>query len=605
MRVTLVQPPNGLHDVEDLAPPLGLLTLAACLERDGIDVALLDMNLQGIRNHRWLEDFYENAVRWIADSNPDVVGFTSMALESHVCLEMARLLKLQDPGIVIVLGGPHFSSIAREALELFPWIDYVVTGEGEMALLGMLRCLRGRGGPWVPNVARRSAGSVELNRSAKPLENLDDLPWPAYHLVRIADYFDINPLRLVNYEPGRGCVFRCSFCYSPGHWGQRHQFKSAERVVEENLKLEAMGAEYAFFVQDNFLNSKADTLELCDALAHAPATLPWNCYGTLPQLTEDVVDALAAARCREIFVGVDAVTSEARKSFLKHFFKGWSHLRQRLEVCLQRGITPTCAFMVDPPDGGTEGTDAVLNTALFARNLGCGIRLNTLTLYNGTASAEEFGLRPKTYTNLKPTLILDTPRVIQDNPYAERHPSLFPFHNTGMPLERYRRFIVGMHFAYTLFTSFPRTLLQYVINDQGSLWKLVDDLAAHVGNLSCLRPTSRRPLEREVFLERFGRLSLSRPTRAALWLETAELVVKRRPMHQARAVELVNGAARTRIGPREVVRLPAAPEHFREAIADRGEPNLPYLVVKENGRVNCRAIDESTARVLEGLAASA
>jgi radical SAM superfamily enzyme YgiQ (UPF0313 family) len=600
MRVTLVQPPNGLHDVEDLAPPLGLLTLAAVLEDEGHSVCVLDMNLKGIRDHRWFDDFYANATRWIAESNPDVVGFTSMALESHVCLELARRIKALDPGIVTVLGGPHFGSIAREVLSLFSWIDYVVVGEGEAALPALLRSLRENG--TIANVARRVAGGVELTRAAD-FADPDSLPWPAYHLVRIADYFETNPLRLANYEPGRGCVFRCAFCYSPGHWGQRHQFKSVERVVAENARLEAMGAEYAFFVQDNFLNSKTATLEMCEALGAAPLRLPWNCYGTLPQLNEDIADALAAARCREVFVGVDAVTAEARKSFLKHFFKGWSHLRQRLEICLDRGITPTCAFMVDPPGDSSDGTDAVLNTALFARNLGCGIRLNTLTLYNGTASAEAQQGQTRSYTAIKPTIILDTPDVVQRNPYAERYPELFPFHNTSMDLQRYRRFVSGMHVAYTLFTSFPRTLLQYVVNDHGSVWGLVDDLACHIGDLTRLRPTARRPLEREVFLERFGRLTLSRPTRAALWLETAELVVKRRPAHHGRPVELCQGQTLTRLGPREVVRLPAAPEFFREAVADSAGPSRPYLVSKENDRIHWRAIDEHTAQRLEGLVA--
>ncbi len=91
MRLTLVQPPNGLYDCYDLAPPLGLLTIAAAVEEDGVDVALLDMNLLGLRDRSWSRgDFYHRALSSIADTNPDVVGFTSMVVESHVCLEMAK-----------------------------------------------------------------------------------------------------------------------------------------------------------------------------------------------------------------------------------------------------------------------------------------------------------------------------------------------------------------------------------------------------------------------------------------------------------------------------------------------------------------------------------
>ncbi len=62
---------------------------------------------------------------------------------------------------------------------------------------------------------------------------------------------------------------------------------------------------------------------------------------------------------------------------------------------------PTCAFMIDIPEGDTRATDQALTTALFVRNLGCGIRLNTLTLYNGTGSDIALRDRPRLYTEMK------------------------------------------------------------------------------------------------------------------------------------------------------------------------------------------------------------
>ena len=71
MRVTLVQPPSGLYDTGDLAPPLGLLTIAAVLEGDGIQVSVVDMNIRGITDHAWVEfDFYAHAVTSIARPIP-------------------------------------------------------------------------------------------------------------------------------------------------------------------------------------------------------------------------------------------------------------------------------------------------------------------------------------------------------------------------------------------------------------------------------------------------------------------------------------------------------------------------------------------------------
>src|SRR5580693_5935572 len=493
MRLTLVQPPNGLHDTFDLAPPLGLLTLATAVEEEGFEVALVDLNLEMIRDPTWNRpDFYSRAVAAIAATRPDVVGFTSMAVESHVCLELARLLKREDAAVVTVLGGPHFSAIASSALALYPWVDYVITGEGELALRQLMRRLAGKA-PRAPlvNTAHRTGDGIALQRQLKPLDSLTALPRPAYHLVELPRYFERNPLRLLDYEHGRGCIFNCSFCYSPLHWGQGEQVKEADRIVREVAELYGLGARHLFFVQDNFPNSKATAKSICQALAAARTGMTWNCYATLPHLLPEFLDDLAAAGCRAVFIGVDAISTDAQKAFGKPFFKGWEKLSERLRGCLDRGMVPTCAFMVDIPGDDHHLTDATLTTALLARNLGCGIRLNTLTLYNETPSA------------------LATGKPLHDNPFARDNPELFPFHNTHLPLPLYRRFVTGMHVAYTLFTSFPRTLLQYVLTDQGSLWQLLDGMAERLGDLTRMGPVMRRPTERELFLRDFPRRALS------------------------------------------------------------------------------------------------
>lgn len=524
MRLTLVQPPNGNLDRYDLAPPAGLLSLAAAVRVEGVEPTLVDLNLLGMQDRSLLgEDFYERTVARIADTQPDIVGFTSMALESHVCLELARQLKELDPKVIIVMGGPHFTAIACETLTLYPWVDHVVAGEGEQALTALIRHLRGQPAELV-NVASRRKGSIELRRGLKTLGSLEELPFPAYDLVDLEAYFALNPIRLLNFDSGRGCIFRCSFCYSPGQWGQGEQVKGPDRVVEEVERHYELGARHLFFVQDNLVNSVQGTLDLCQALIEARSPMTWNAYTTMQRLAPKLLDPLAEAGCREVFVGVDAVSARSQLAFGKHFFKGWHSLRQRLTDCLDRGIVPTCAFMVDHPAGGDhEDTDRVLTTALLTRNLGCGIRLNTLTLYNHTATAKEFAGHERSYTELKPRLLLDTPPVVVSNPYAKRDPELFPFHNTPLPLPVYERFVTAMHIAYTLFSSFSRTLLQYVVMENGSPWLLLDRIANRVGDLTPIDARLRRHYERQVFQEEFSRLTVSGRTREAFELERAEL----------------------------------------------------------------------------------
>lgn len=608
MRLTLVQPPNGLFDCYDLAPPLGLLTIAAAAEEEGAGVTLLDFNLLGMRDHTWSQgDFYDRAVAKIIETAPDIVGFTSMVVESHVCLELARRLKAADRRVVVVLGGPHFSAIAPEVLRLYPWIDYVVTGEGELAIRALIRFLRGRKvANDLVNIAFRENGGVRLQRQLKPLSSMEELPAPAYHLVDLPLYFETNPMRLLDYEHGRGCIFKCAFCYSPVHWGQGEQIKEVNRIVDEVAHLYGLGARHLFFVQDNFPNSRPAARAICRALAEARTGMTWNCYATLPHLTPDVLDDLAAAGCQAVFVGVDAITADSQRAFGKPFFKGWEKLAERLHACLERGIVPTCAFMIDIPEADSRATDEALTTALFVRNLGCGIRLNTLTLYNETASDLALRHRPRIYTELKPRLLLDTPEMLHNNSYAREHPELFPFHHTFLPLPLYGQFVTGMHLAYTLFTSFPRTLLQYVLADGGSLWSLLSSLADRLPDLVAISAVMRRPTERELFLHEFSRLPLSAETRSALDLETAELRLGRNEPAATVALRVDDQLRSYHTQPGNVIRLPHPPGRFDEVArlpAIQAEAS-PYLLVRQNGRIRYFEIDEEVVPLLDGIRAA-
>ena len=605
MRLTLVQPPSGLYDHYDLAPPLGLLTIASVLRRDGCEAGLVDLNVRGQLDHAFVqENFWENALEAIVAEGPDVVGFTSMAVESHVCIELARLLKARDPAVRTVMGGPHFSSIAAGVLEYYPWVDFVVTGEGEIAMRDLMRCLGGRMALGeLANVAYRDRGGIALRRVKKPLATLEELPFPAYEGISLAPYFELNPMRLLDYEHGRGCIFACSFCYSPVHWGQGSQVKRVETIVEEVARQYAMGARHLFFVQDNFPNSPPLARAICRALADAKTGMTWNCYATLPHLSPEFLDDLAAAGCQAVFVGVDAVSAASKAAFAKAFFKGWDQLAVRLDACLSRGIVPTCAFMIDPPLTGCENTDAALTTALFARVKGCGIRLNTLTLYNDTASEQLAREAPRTYTDLKPRLLLDTPDVVRDNPYARVRPELFPFHSTMLDPAFYRRFVTGMHVAYTLFASFPRTLLQYVLVDGASLWALLDGLAARLGDLTAMPATLRRPMERELFLHDFPKRALSHQTRSALELELAEYALG--GTNPALTVPVHAGGERRtyRTAPYRVVALPEHPARFDRVEALPSSPGgpSPYLLLRRNGRITYYAVDDDVAAALTDL----
>ncbi|HYJ79250.1 MAG TPA: cobalamin-dependent protein, partial [Longimicrobiaceae bacterium] len=188
MKVLLINPPNNFNDTFELAPPVGLLSLGAAVREEGVDVELLDFNLRATADHAFVQQgFYERALGEIAARAPDAVGLTSMVVNSHVALELARRIKAADPGVHVVLGGTHFSAIAEEVLSLYPWIDFVVKGEGELPFRALVRALRaGRrltAEGAVRGVAFRHGGGIVSSHEKKPFGSMDELPAPAYDLV--------------------------------------------------------------------------------------------------------------------------------------------------------------------------------------------------------------------------------------------------------------------------------------------------------------------------------------------------------------------------------------------------------------------------------------
>lgn len=602
MKVLLVNPPNNHYDAFELAPPLGLLSLGAAIREEGAEVAILDFNLRATADHAFVADgFYRRALALISAHAPDVVGLTSMVVNSHVALELARLVKEADPAVHLVLGGTHFSAIAEEVLTFYPWIDFVIKGEGELPARELVRTLRGGGRPThaapPSGVAFRHEDQVVSSHTRKPFDSMDQLPAPAYDLVDTAEYFRVNPDRVLDYEPGRGCMYKCSFCYSPVHYGSGGQSKSIDRMLADMQRLQDMGAGHLFFVQDNFVNNTRFAKEACIAMANAGFSLTWNCYTTLPQMTEEMMRLLGAAGCTNAFTGIDAVNEECQKEYLKKFYRGWAPLERTLRYSVASGVTPTCAFLVENPQTGVDRINRTLVTALFARCNGAGLRLNTLTLYNGTPSEQAHG-GTVTYSELKPRLLLDCPDVVQVNDYARQHPRLFPFHNTHLPPEVWERFASGMHVAYTLFQAFPLTLYRWVTEDGGSLWEMIDGIARAAGDLTQLPPDERRPLERVLFARWFERQPrMQRLTTETFELERAELNV--RWGAERRASLRVDGAPReVVVRPHALVRLGYDASELRRfelgTTPERGAPR-DVLVQRSRGGLVHQEIAPETA----------
>lgn len=265
---------------------------------------------------------------------------------------------------------------------------------------------------------------VNQSRSSEGIAH----PHSSYDLIVLEDYFAANPRRLVNYEGGRGCIFKCSFCYSPSHYESVRDVQP-EQVATDWAILADRGIQHVFMIQDNFTNYPKSAIAICNALAAASLPITWNGYATLPQLSLEVIKALGRSRCKQIYLGVDAVSAVQQVTFNKRFYRGNALLEDCLRALKDEGVEPTCAFMLDLFNYNENEAEVIFRVAASCTAAGASIRLNTFTRYpNSGLSLECFGAAR--YSEARIRIMLDCPLVVRQNPFVRAIPSAFPFHET-------------------------------------------------------------------------------------------------------------------------------------------------------------------------------
>jgi anaerobic magnesium-protoporphyrin IX monomethyl ester cyclase len=255
-RILFVEPPRLIWFVmgEYLPPPTTLLTLAAYVERElpEAEVAVLDCQAEG-------KD-WKGVEKAISSFAPDLVAVSGFTCNVYTCARTAEIAKTIDPDIVTVAGGIHFSYVPEESLRDFPEIDYIVRGEGERTLVELIRTIgSGKGLRKVRGLSFKHKGKVVNNPDRPLIEDLDSLPYPAYHLVEdhISKYhFSMMAGKKAPYlvlEGARGCVHKCSFCTQWKHWGGCWRTKSPKRIVDEIEHLHRdFGGVFIWLADDNF-----------------------------------------------------------------------------------------------------------------------------------------------------------------------------------------------------------------------------------------------------------------------------------------------------------------------------------------------------------------
>jgi len=291
----------------------------------------------------------------IIDSKPDIVAFSVLSDEYRWACDTAAEVK-KRMNVPIVFGGIHPTAVPEEVIER-DFVDFVVVGEGEYAMLELVEALE-NGEPVhnIKNVWSKKNGTIIKNDVRPPVQDLDSLPLPDKDL-----FFRKYPYCNTFYRimGSRGCVLSCSFCGNSylsklyKDKGQLYRKRSPHNIIEElSLAKQKFPLTSVEFWDGVFTFDKEWLRELL-SLYKQRINLPFCCCIHPAMVDEETVQLLSESGCREVEIGVETIDPRARKDIL-HRYETNEQILNALNIINKHNILCPVDMIVGLPGHGID-----------------------------------------------------------------------------------------------------------------------------------------------------------------------------------------------------------------------------------------------------------
>jgi len=290
-----------------LQPQLGILSVASILEScvdcpDLVDVNSAYLQYAVIGDRLRTDAFAQHIADMAVRSNADLYGFSSICSTYPLSLRVAREVKRMRPYATILFGGPQASVVDVATMTAFPFVDLILRGETEQTLPNLMERL---GDDYevseVAGLTFRDGSAVRRNANAPVIEDLDELPAPAYHL---SNY--LRGSKTASIELGRGCPFSCTFCSTNDFFRRKFRLRSPARVLKDMREIAgAYGIRHFDLVHDMFTVDRKRVVAFCDEMLASGDEFTWDCSARTDCVDEELLELMARSGCRGVFFGIE------------------------------------------------------------------------------------------------------------------------------------------------------------------------------------------------------------------------------------------------------------------------------------------------------------
>jgi anaerobic magnesium-protoporphyrin IX monomethyl ester cyclase len=364
--------------------PISLGYIAASLASHNIDSVIAEID-----SLTTLTD--KSISRFVLRFKPVVVGLAVYQVNVRLAMKLAKLIKMCDPSIVVVLGGPQATFMPGEALRHMPDVDVIIRGEGEVVMPALIDCFKKQTDlTKVKGIAFRLGDEIRETASQPLIRDLDTFPSP--YQTGVFRWSDHTGAAMLT---SRGCTYDCKFCYTPRAFNRTIRAHSTSRVLADMNACVKNGIKRFFFADPSFTFHKKRVSTIMRGIIRKRWNVEIWCETRADLMDEGLLELMAKAGVKYVAYGLESVDPAVNRAINKRI--DLRQFEKIMRATQAAGIEAEVFTLYGLPK---QTRQSCLKTLKFLQDLGVKISGNSagqqLNLFFGTDVLDDprkYGIR--------------------------------------------------------------------------------------------------------------------------------------------------------------------------------------------------------------------